>query len=76
MTRPSLAGDAQIRRARDTHRRRLHGLRHDGEVVQALLDEQADDAVRVEQKIAARGVLVADDGVERLKLRGGREGDD
>jgi len=37
-------------------------------MVQAFFDEQADDAVAVEEKVAAGGVLVADDGVEGLEL--------
>lgn len=36
-----------------------------GQVVQALLDEQANDAVGVEDEVGAVCVLVADDAVER-----------
>ena len=48
--------------------RSLNGLGEDGEVIQALFDEEPDDAVRVEEEVASARVLVADDGVERLKL--------
>ena len=50
-------------------------------MVQTLFDEQTDDAVRVEEKVSAGGILVADDGVEGFELGclwegedGGREG--
>lgn len=40
-----------------------------GEVVEAFLDEEADDAVGVEDEVAAGGGVVADDaGVFRNKL--------
>ncbi len=45
-------------------------------MVEALLDEQADDAVGVEEEVAAGGALVADDGVEGLELGGVGEGGD
>lgn len=34
-----------------------------GEVVETLLDEKADDSVRVEDEVAAVGALVTDDAV-------------
>jgi hypothetical protein len=40
----------------------------DRQVVQALLDEQADDTVGVEDEIGAVCVFVADDAVERREL--------
>jgi hypothetical protein len=39
-----------------------------GQVVQALLNEQADDAVGVEDEVGAIRVLVADDAVERKDM--------
>ena len=36
------------------------GVLDDGEVVEALFDEEPDDAVGVEDKVGAGGVLVAD----------------
>ena len=39
-----------------------------GQVVQALLNEQADDAVGVEDEVGAVRVLVADDAVERKDI--------
>ena len=49
-------------------------------MVEALLDEEPDDAVGVEEEVAAAGVLVPYDGVQGLQLRrlgqredGGRE---
>lgn len=48
----------------------LDDLRDDGEMVEALLDEEADDAIGVEEEVASAGVLVADDGEEGLELRG------
>lgn len=58
------------------HRRRLDGLRDNGEVVEALLDEEADDPVAVEEEIAPGCVLVPDDGEESLELWRGLEGED
>lgn len=40
----------------------------DGQVVQTLLDEQADDTVRVEDEVGAVCVFIADDAVERRGL--------
>ena len=37
-------------------------------MVEALLDKEPDDAVRVEEEVAAARLLVADDGVEGLEL--------
>lgn len=54
----------------------LYGLGHDGEVVEALFDEETDDAVGVEEKIAAAGVLVPDDRVQSLELGCLWEGED
>ena len=54
----------------------LHRLGDDGEVVEALLDEETDDAVGVEEEVASASVLVADDGEESLELRGLRERED
>lgn len=45
-------------------------------MVEALLDEKADDAVGVEEEICPARVLVTDDGVERLELRRLRERED
>ena len=45
-------------------------------MIEALLDKQTDDAVRVEEKIAAAGVLVPDDRVQSLELGCAFEGDD
>lgn len=42
-------------------------------MVQALLDEKTDDAIRVEQEVASRRLLVTNDGVQRLKLCGVRQ---
>ena len=51
----------------------LDRLGDDGEVIEALLDEQADDAVRVEEKVASAGVLVAYDREQGLQLCSLRE---
>ena len=40
----------------------------DGQVVQALFDEQANNAVGVEDEVGAVCVLVADNAVERKDL--------
>ena len=40
----------------------------DGQVVQALLDEQANDAVGMEDEVGAVCVLVADDAAERKDM--------
>ena len=48
---------------------RFDNPRHNRQVVQALFDEQTDDAVGIEDEIAPGGVLVPDDGVQRLELR-------
>ena len=40
----------------------------DGQVVQTLLDEQANDAVGVEDEVGAVCVLVADDATERKDM--------
>ena len=50
-----------------THRRGDHVLL-DGQVVQALLDEQANDAVGMEDEVGAVCVLVADDAAERKDM--------
>jgi len=51
----------------------LHGLGDYGEMVETLFDEETDDAVGVEDEVAAVGVFVADHGEEGDKLRGLRE---
>ena len=45
-------------------------------MVEALFDEETDDAIGVEEEVAPAGLLVADDGVERLELGGLGEGED
>ena len=52
----------------ETYCRSLNGLGKDGEVIQALFDEEPDDAVRVEEEVASARVLVADDSVEGFEL--------
>ncbi len=44
-------------------------------MVQPLLHQQPDDAIRVKQEVASGRVLVPDDRVERLELRGLRQGE-
>lgn len=44
-------------------------------MVQPLLHQQPDDAIRVEQEVTPRRVFVSDDRVQRLKLRGLRQGE-
>lgn len=53
----------------DTYRRRLNRLGKDRQVVQAFLDKEADNAVRVEQEVAATGVLIPDYSIQCLQLR-------
>ena len=48
--------------------RGLYGLGEDREVVESLLDEQADDAVGVENKLGSLRVFVANEGEERGEL--------
>ena len=52
---------------RSTHGRGDHVLL-DGQVVQALLDKQANNAVGVEDEVGAVCVLVADDAMERKDM--------
>lgn len=42
---------------------------HNGQMVQALFDEQTNDPVRVKDKISPRRIFVPDDSVQRLQLR-------
>jgi hypothetical protein len=42
---------------------------HNGQMVQALFDEQTNDPVRIEDKISPGRIFVPDDGVQRLQLR-------
>ena len=60
----------------ETYCRSLNGLGEDGEVIQALFDEEPDDAVRVEEEVASASVLVANDSEQGLELRGLRERED
>ena len=53
-----------------THRGCLDRFGNNREMVQALLDQEADDAIGVEEKVAPTGVLIPDDGVQGLELRG------
>lgn len=48
---------------------RGHGVRDHGKVVEPLLDEQADDAVAVEDEVAADGGLVTDHARGALVVR-------
>jgi len=45
-------------------------MRDDRKMVQALLDEQTDDAIGVEDEVRALGVFVSDHGEEGDQLRG------
>ena len=53
----------------------LDGPRYDRQMIQPLLYQQPDDAIRVEQEVTPQRVLVPDDRVERLELRGLRQGE-
>ena len=46
---------------------------HNRQLIQALFDEQTNDAVRIEDEISPRRVLVPNNRVERLQLRGSTE---
>ena len=59
-----------------THSGCFDGLGADGKMVEALLDEATNDAVRIEEEVAPTGVLVSDDGVQCLELGGLWEGED
>lgn len=48
-------------------------MRHDGEMVQALLDEQTNDAIGVEDEVCALGVFVPDHCQKGDELRGLRQ---
>lgn len=54
----------------------LDRLGDNGKVIEALFDEQTDDAVGVEEEVASASVFVPDDGVQGLQLRGMRERED
>ena len=60
----------------DTHCRCFDRLWDHRQVVQALLDQEPNNPVRVEQEVPPAGVLVSDDGVEGLELGGLRERED
>ena len=53
----------------DTHCRCFDRLWDHRKVVEAFLNQEANDAVRVEQKVTTAGVLVPDDRVQGLQLR-------
>lgn len=37
-------------------------------MIEPLFDKEPDDSVRVEEEVAAAGLLIADDGIESLEL--------
>ena len=52
----------------DTHRWCDNRLGDYGEMIEPLFDKEPDDSVRVEEEVAAAGLLIADDGIESLEL--------